>query len=218
MVGPTTQQHSSSCPAPAIEVSLKRSSALAEVGVWGLRQLAEFLRGYTPREFDAQGRPPGFSLLNQRFVSRFHRSEPYPDPATLPDWQRQSSGAQPSSKFDRAIVATVGPCLAGILYCEWKHFKGESSFWGYHLAFVDVHESWRGLGIASILIRELDKQPWLQGRILQLSSYTREGYETLRPVIGRELRAQSYMMLSSDYYSTELPPSAGRWVSESISY
>ena len=191
---------------------------LAHIDVWNVRQVASYLSGFDAKELDSHGRPPGFALLNERFISRARSSESYPDPSTLPLWQRQPHGECPSSTFDRAIVAQVGPCVTGILYCEWMRMRNGDPFWGYHLAFVDIHKSWRGLGLASALFRDLDSQEWLRGKILQLSSYTREGSQHLRHVIRRELKADEYMMLSCDYDSTALPETVGRWHSRSTRY
>lgn len=201
------------------ECSLKGSLAIASIELWDGRQVSEFLRGFEADAFDSHDRPPGYALLNRRIVSRGESSEVYPNPESCHPWQRQATGGRQSGEFDRALVARIGPCVAGILYCDWKKVPSESGpFWAYHLPFVDVHESWRGRGIASALIRDLDSQEWLRGKILQLSSYTRDGYEKLRHVISRSLRAEEYIVLHPEYASDTLPPSAGRWASSGVTF
>lgn len=197
------------------EYALKGVPAIASVEVWNVRQVREFLLGFDPGAFDRHGRPPGFSLFNRRFITREQCSDVYPEPHSCPEWQRQSIGGRRSGAFDRALVARVGPVVAGILYCEWRQIKSDCSFWAYHLAFVDVHESWRDRGISSALLRELDKQEWLRGKILQLSGYTCDGATKLRKVVSRELKAEEYMVLDPEYCTTALPTSAGRWISYS---
>lgn len=197
------------------EFSLKGVPAIAALEVWAVRQVKEFLLGFDQKALNSNDRPPGFSIFNRRFITRERYSEVYPDPDTCPLWQRQPTGGRCSGEFDRALVARVGPCVAGILYCEWKQIGVDRKFWAYHLAFVDIHESWRDRGLSSALIRELDKQEWLRGKILQLSGYTPEGLTKLRNVISRELKAEHYMVLHPEYYTTALPTSAGRWISNS---
>jgi GNAT superfamily N-acetyltransferase len=187
---------------------------------WSGREVRAFLLSFEPEAFDSQGRAPGFSILNRRFIHREYHSDVYPDPYVCPPWQRQSFGECRSGEFDRALIARVGPCVVGILCCQWKQISidDKQRFWAYQLAFVDVHESWRDRGLSSALIRELDKQEWLRGKILHLSSYTPEGFRRLRKVVSRELRAEEYIVLHQEYCTTELPTAAGRWISDSETF
>lgn len=174
------------------ELRLPHRDIVLTVERWDSRQVAEYLLSFNLREFDHNGRPPGFDILNRRLLVRQHKSAYYPDPATLPESQRQSHGECGSVAFDKALVARVGPCMVGILYCEWLRLERDETFWGYNLSFVDVHESWRGNGIGSSLIRHLNKEAWLQGKNLCLTCYTALGQERLAHVVARELTSTEF--------------------------
>lgn len=157
-------------------------------------QIAHYLSSFGLREFDHNGRPPGFSILSRRLIARHHTSRYYPDPLELPEAQQQPYGNCGSVEFDKALCAMVGPCLIGIVYCEWMLFKRDETFWGYNLSFVDVHASWRENGIASALIKRLNIEPWLAGKNLCLTSYTGLGQERIAHVVTRELTSTNYTL------------------------
>ena len=117
----------------------------------------------------------------------------------LPDNQRQPYGDCQSANFDQALAAIVRPCLVGIVYCEWSYFKRDEAFWGYNLSCVDVHQSWRGHGIGTALIKQLNSEPWLTGRNLCLTSYTLLGKERLAHVIDRELTSMKFAVTQPWY-------------------
>lgn len=174
------------------EHSLPTRDLVATIERWDGKQVAEYLSSFNRDEFDRNGRPPGFNILSRRLLFRQDRSRHYPDPSNLPETERQLFGDCGSSAFDKALVAMVGPCLVGIVYCEWLQFKQNETFWGYNLSFVDVHESWREQGIGSALITQLNTEPWLKGRHFCLTSYTMLGQERIAHVIERELRSQEF--------------------------
>jgi hypothetical protein len=181
-------------PASMVELSLPRRDIVMTVERWTSWQVAEYLLSFNVRDFNQNGRPPGFDLLSRRLLIRQHKSGHYPDPSTLPEPQRQPYGLCGSVEFDKALVARVGPCMVGILYCEWLRLERDETFWGYNLSFVDVHESWRGNGIGSSLIRHLNKEPWLQGKNLCLTCYTALGQERLAHVVARELTSTEFAL------------------------
>jgi hypothetical protein len=78
---------------------------------------------------------------------------------------------------------------------------------------VDVHEAWRARGVATTLLRELDKQPWLSDKILWLNGFTPLGRERLPSVLKRELSAEKYIVLAPAYEGNSLPTEPGAWVS-----
>ena len=174
------------------EMRLPRRGIAVTIDRWASHQVAAYLSSFGIEEFDRNGRPPGFKILSRRILSRQFRSLPYPAPSELPVEQQQPFGQCGSFEFDRALVALVGPCLVGIVYCEWLRFKREETFWGYNLSFVDVHESWRGNRISSALIAKLNNEPWLKGRHLCLTSYTELGQERIAHVISRELTSPDF--------------------------
>lgn len=161
---------------------------------WNGGEVARYLSSFDRSEFDKNGRPPGFDILNRRLISRQDRSRHYPDPSEVPENQRQPYGDCGNSNFDHALAALVGPCLVGIVYCEWLYFNRDEPFWGYNLSFVDVHQSWRGHGIGTALIKQLNSEPWLTGRNLCLTSYTLLGQERLAHVIDRELTSTEFAL------------------------
>lgn len=179
-------------PQSIAELTLPRRDIVLTVERWNSRQVADYLISFNLREFDHNGRPPGFDILNRRLLTRQHKSAYYPDPATLPESQRQSHGDCGSVNFDKAIVARVGPCMVGILYCEWLRLPRDEPLWGYNFSFVDVHQSWRGNGIATSLVRHLNTEPWLKGKNLCLTCYTALGQERLAHVLARELTSTEF--------------------------
>ena len=180
---------------------------------WVLADVEAFLRSFSPEQFDSKLRTCGFGILGRRFLKRGIVAEEYPDPEGLPCWQRQERGGCSSSTFDRALVARVGPDIVGIVYCEWLRMPGETSAWVYALSMVDVHEAWRGRGVATTLLRELNKQPWLSDKILWLTGFTPLGRERLPSVLKRELSAETYIVLAPAYEGSSLPTEPGAWIS-----
>jgi len=176
------------------EHCLPNRDIVMTVGRWDVGQVAHYLSSFDRNEFDRNGRPPGFAILSRRIISRHERSRHYPEPSDLPEEQRQPYGDCGSSRFDKALVALVGPCLVGIVYCEWLYFKRDEPFWGYNLSFIDVHESWREHGIGSALIKQLNSEPWLKGRNFCLTSYTLLGQERIAHVIDRELTSTEFAL------------------------
>jgi hypothetical protein len=74
-----------------------------------------------------------------------------------------------------------------------------------------VHEAWQKRGIAVALLKALDKQPWMNKKILKLTSFSLMGRERLSNVIFRELKAKNYIVLPEDYCWINLPTEAGVW-------
>lgn len=176
------------------EHCLPRRDIVVTLERWDVGQVARYLASFDRNEFDQNGRPPGFDILNRRLISRQERCRHYPNPSELPDAQRQPYGDCGSSAFDKALVALVGPCLVGIAYCEWLYLKRDEDFWGYNLSFIDVHQSWREHGIGTALIKQLNSEPWLKGRNFCLTSYTLLGQERLAHVIERELTSTEFTL------------------------
>lgn len=212
--------HNESRPRPAqsadqslSKLCMGRAALALSVLSWRLADVEAFLRSFSPEQFDSKGRPPGFDILNRRFLNRGVVAEKYPEPESFPCWQRQERGARSSSTFDRALVAQVGPEIVGIVYCEWLRMPGENAPWVYALSMVDVHEAWRGRGVATALLRALDEQPWLSDKILWLNGFTPLGRERLPSVLKRELAAQNYIVLAPTYEDSSLPTAPGAWVS-----
>ena len=159
---------------------------------WNGGEMARYLSSLDRGEFEQNGRPPGFDFLTRRLISRQDRPRLYPGPSELPDNQRQPYGDCQSANFGQSLAAIVRPCLVGIEHCEWVYVTRDDAFWGYNLSFVDVHQSWRGHGIGTALINQLNSKPWLTGRTLCLTSYTLLGQERLAHVIDGELTSTEF--------------------------
>ena len=120
-----------------------------------------------------------------------------PAPSELPDNQRQPYGDCQSANFNQALAVIVGPRLVGTVYCEWLYVTTDDAFWGYNLSFVDEHLSWRGHGIGTALIKQLNSEPWLTGRNICLTKYTLLGQERLTHVFDRDLTSTEFAVKQS---------------------
>ena len=198
-------------PNSLAELSMIHAQIEPSIELWHLPTLAAFLSSIPREQYDAKLRPPGFGILNRRFLRRSDVAERYPSPDALPKWQRQERGECSSSEFDRALIARLGSEVIGIVHCEWKRCTLGHDFWAYELALVDVHEAWRERGIATSLLRALDEQSWLSGKILKMTSFTPLGRERLPGVLKRHLRAKNYIVLAPWYEASTLPTAPGSW-------
>jgi GNAT superfamily N-acetyltransferase len=195
------------------ELRMRHTRIEPSIELWQLPNLKAFLSSIPRELYDAKLRPPGFDILNRRFLARSEVADSYPSPEALPQWQRQERGECSSSEFDRALIARHGSEVVGIVHCEWKRCTLGEHFWAYELAMVDVHQAWRERGVATSLLQALDEQSWLSGKILRVSGFTPLGRERLPGVLKRHLRAKSYIVLAPSYEDATLPTAPGSWSS-----
>lgn len=108
----------------------------------------------------------------------------------------------------RAVVASVGSEPIGIVALQWVKFY--MPFWHYHLRWIDVREDYKNQGVGKNLVRYLDKEGFLKGKVLFLSMLTNEGSLYIAKVMKRELNARDYTVLFGDDV-TKKPKKFGKY-------
>ncbi len=183
--------------------------ARASIEDWSFYNVAQYVSSFHKDELHGHECLPGFTMFGKQILQRIKYSKSsYPDPQSLSEWERQDQGNCPAHQFDHALVARVGPAVVGVLYCQWSHL---GNFWYYYLRYIDVHSAWRGLGVASSLLENLDKADWLKNKAVYLTDLTDDGKRFLVGTIKKTLKPKDYIILANDYPGEDLPPSAGFW-------
>lgn len=168
--------------------------------------LAEFSRHQ--REF------AGFTYLNTATIHDLKDfTYEYRSARDLSPLEIQADSGLPNTEYHRAITATTQGNLVGILICEWIKYpeRWNQTFWQYNIKFIDVHEDekWRKKGIATSLIKELDKADFLDSKILRVGIYSELGKEHIKKVIDRELKAEKYALIQHNYSLIRPPDTPG---------
>ena len=159
-----------------------------DIETWDFQELQEFVSFYPQvNTQSALEQIRGFKFLGQHYVNFLRGSRDF---------------------NHRCLVALHDDDLLGMLTCQWV---GENNlpFWRYQIAFIETHEDHQNKGVGTRLANALDKADFLKGKILQRGHPTHEGILWIRDTLTRELRAEDYSVIPSNYSRFAPPTKSG---------
>ena len=178
---------------------------------WNNEQLSAYIG---TKKLRARERVPGFKILcADTVMGRDHvfQCDPYSQTTSLSHLEMQPDTTLSNGAYDRHLVALDAGQLIGIVAFAWTNALPQSSdqtFWRNYLRFIEVRRTERREGIATTMIDALDELEFIQGKVLQLSGYTKQGKRIVKPKIQASLKAQNYAVISRAH-TTEIPKGYG---------
>ncbi|MDD9954041.1 MAG: hypothetical protein OXR66_06915 [Candidatus Woesearchaeota archaeon] len=108
----------------------------------------------------------------------------------------------------RFVVAVDGRSVVGAANC-WQE-QAPAGWQYYSLQYVDVRKDKRWSGIGTKILQNLDTQPFLQGKVLQLTrTASEEGAKFLEAVLRDGVLGNGYAVIPDDYKPTMPPGGVG---------
>lgn len=179
--------------------------------IWNNEQLSAYI---DTKRLRARERVHGFKFLcADTVIGRDHifQCNPYNQTSNLSQLEVQSDRTLPNRAYDRHLVTLDAGQVIGIISFAWTNALPQSSdqtFWRNYLRFIEVSRTERRKGIATTMIEKLDQLDFIQGKVLQISGYTKHGKRILKPKLQAALKAQNYAVIPITY-TTEIPKGYG---------
>lgn len=174
---------------------LLKNGASAQIDTWGFNRIKDYVsRNIPTRNLNNMGDKSfvGFAFFGPRLASDLERVDPYNN--------------YPNRTDDHAaVVATVEEEAIGLIVIQWVKFG--LPFWHYHIRWIDVRQDYKNRGVGTNLVKYLNEEEFIKGKVLLLSMLTKEGETYIAKTMKDELKAKDYTLVFED----EIPESVNRF-------
>lgn len=195
------------------QIILKNKRSI-DIDIWNYEQFKSFAEKLPTYEEGSHSFFQGFTIFSPQMfdITRIwaRNKNRYSDAKNLSPLEIQADRALPNEAYDRIIVALQGDNLLGYYSFIW-HKEDYYNFWRYKTHVLEVKKDFRSQGIATHIIKTLDRADFIKNKILQLGMYTFMGEKYARKIIEKELKARDYVLLPEEYFEEDAPKRFGRY-------
>lgn len=176
-----------------------------DLSIWNFEIFKSFTEDYLKGFYDNGKTPPrdnneiifpGFSLFRPELVhllNLYERSQDYSPEKSYTPLEMQSVLGLPLKDYHKFVVASYDQEVVGAVCCQWSNRIED--FWSFYMRSIEVRKDMRHQGIASCILNHLDGANFLQGKILQVGSFTKDGDKYLSHVVKNKLKAENYALI-----------------------